>query len=845
MISSKDPVDWTVDEVVQFICHEEPGEWSHNLPRPDLQALEIALRDNFISGPAFLKLTYAMVKDLGVSVIAHCQYVLAASESLQQLSLELRSTQQQQPRPEAPAASANSTALLDEPSEALAPKKTPRRMESTLVTRPRMPSLPEARSLEEQLGSKPAFGQEDFFDNLLRTYPANENEDDDLVPLLGESGSEGKYDSETYEELEEDEVRGPPEASDDPSASGLLNSPKQLTVNEFNATIDAYIADHQTYFTTTRLPKEEHKAFDLWTRGQQRLERTDSFLKRYAHLEKRLRELRTALGVAEHTSRSSLLKACACLDQTLSEMCLNRWQVSILKKVDPPPKVTRPPRIPRVAKVKETSDGEETLSSDSDSIRDSDFIDESEDGLEDEDEEDEVMADSESEQSDGNSSVEFMYEIRKDEIPKDEIPKDEIPKDEIPKDEIPTDGIRKDEGPQDEQKLRPRAHLLHGPFRDTSSPDEDLGHLYFEDENYSRPAAKKRRLEVETPSADTPSIKEPGDRLALTCVKDSEAEKAFAILTTAHSMAWEDIERSGYLPYLVAKALSHEPKQAALRLLNFLEDYVDDVFQDFTREGLQAMSEEKLALHGWQPDNAHSIMLMANLFISWANITRPPDGAMPENRFKTALALAEEDENDEFAAFFNCLKSLAKGYMLWAFSPSQVQSNEKETAVQPNEEEAAVQLNEEEAAVQPNEEEAAVQPNEEEAAVQPNEEEATFQPNEEEATPRHPPTKRKRATARNVTLVQREAQKRQDSQEEAKKAMQELQLSHRDVDSEAIGHPVTFQDPVIYLDPHIGERVKPHQLRGIQFMFREIVRNERPEGCLLAHTMGLGKTMQA
>jgi SNF2 family DNA or RNA helicase len=55
---------------------------------------------------------------------------------------------------------------------------------------------------------------------------------------------------------------------------------------------------------------------------------------------------------------------------------------------------------------------------------------------------------------------------------------------------------------------------------------------------------------------------------------------------------------------------------------------------------------------------------------------------------------------------------------------------------------------------------------------------------------------------------------------------------------------VSFGNPVIYLDPHIGRRVKPHQLNGIQFMWRELIQDEKREGCLLAHTMGLGKTMQ-
>jgi hypothetical protein len=55
------------------------------------------------------------------------------------------------------------------------------------------------------------------------------------------------------------------------------------------------------------------------------------------------------------------------------------------------------------------------------------------------------------------------------------------------------------------------------------------------------------------------------------------------------------------------------------------------------------------------------------------------------------------------------------------------------------------------------------------------------------------------------------------------------------------------EDP-IYLNHHIAEHIQQHQIEGLQFMWREVVVNsldgEDVQGCLLAHTMGLGKTMQ-
>ncbi|KAK4697214.1 hypothetical protein P7C71_g825, partial [Lecanoromycetidae sp. Uapishka_2] len=50
----------------------------------------------------------------------------------------------------------------------------------------------------------------------------------------------------------------------------------------------------------------------------------------------------------------------------------------------------------------------------------------------------------------------------------------------------------------------------------------------------------------------------------------------------------------------------------------------------------------------------------------------------------------------------------------------------------------------------------------------------------------------------------------------------------------------------IFLNPRFGNgaRIKPHQEEGLRFLWREIAVNAGLEGCLLAQTMGLGKTMQ-
>ncbi|KAL4966800.1 putative SNF2 family helicase/ATPase [Aspergillus stella-maris] len=109
-----------------------------------------------------------------------------------------------------------------------------------------------------------------------------------------------------------------------------------------------------------------------------------------------------------------------------------------------------------------------------------------------------------------------------------------------------------------------------------------------------------------------------------------------------------------------------------------------------------------------------------------------------------------------------------------------------------------------------------------------------------------PHRKRKREVkeSQQAKINQENAQTRMARQAKQKKKL-EKRLEIMGVSNDNFSHQaVSFKDPVIYLNSHIGRRVKPHQLDGIQFMWRELIEDKNGEGCLLAHTMGLGKTMQ-
>uniref|UniRef100_A0A1A8MGB1 RAD54-like 2 n=2 Tax=Nothobranchius pienaari TaxID=704102 RepID=A0A1A8MGB1_9TELE len=63
-----------------------------------------------------------------------------------------------------------------------------------------------------------------------------------------------------------------------------------------------------------------------------------------------------------------------------------------------------------------------------------------------------------------------------------------------------------------------------------------------------------------------------------------------------------------------------------------------------------------------------------------------------------------------------------------------------------------------------------------------------------------------------------------------------------------LNHPAAEKD--IYLSPQLARAVKPHQIGGIRFLYDNLVEslelfdNSSGLGCILAHSMGLGKTLQ-
>lgn len=662
-------------------------------------------------------------------------------------------------------------------------EKAPRRLQPTLISG----AIPRSSPDPSESDSPPPFptlpegsGSKSFFDYLLQRYPPNEDVEDAL-PIFGESGSEFEYDSETRQEIE-DEMRGAP-------------GPLELAEEEFNAIVDEHIADRETLFMTTRLPKQQHKAFAIWSEGNNNPDVIENYSQELEYFEQRLRAEREALAGAHHSTRRDLLDACPCMNITISAICLKKWQLSIVKQNEAPKKIAPPPRDTKAAKARVHANGDESLDSDSGSDSGSVWMDE-----------------------------------------------DEEEKRDDPEIDAGPDHLQERAGPgklseteecvisPDESRKRSSSAFRNGPFRDSSSSDESLDQFMIDEHEHVELATKRRRMKGTNPDETDlassaiplqglmpgqdlplPSTEGPADVEMETRIDTAnrpqyrthqslnpnsgdidENDDALNAFVEVSSIMWESIEQNGDRFYLLAKALSCLTKSRAEQFSKFLAESLPFIYQDIARDALIAISEDESAIEAMNPEQSHLAMLLATLFISWVNKLRIPDEAIPTEQVKIALAVVTEDTGEDgFTPFWDSLNDLLEGYLRWHSLPREVQSKKKK--IEPRRQRRTMKL-----------------------------------------------------ISKRITMnrAQEEGQQRQDLQDAAKRALLDSRLTEGIAFSNITDYPVSFRDPIIYLDPHISKFIKNHQLLGIQFLFREIAENKEPEGCLLAHTMGLGKTMQ-
>lgn len=891
-----DPADWDVDAVVNFLCRGT-AVWSQatNAPRPDPSMLETGLRDNLVTGSVLLNHVNneTLRVDLGLKPLGYRSNLLTAIDYLQQRSPKYQDSKKfaddlhqpvrehatptfsQSPasRPSASAPGLHGTNNKSPlPSTSFDPPSFPTRDTTPAPARPqqgprrivpqKIAEINQPDQGLDSLNSMPYEGtglshnkpnhdqgpssaddsqkqnlslvQKENLDHrfleeyLLEKYPP-ERDDENALPAYGDSGSEGQYDEDTWEEI----VHEHPE---------FTSKFARLPDDQYDSVLSGFISQHEEWWRQNQLPKETRKARRRWIKSRNH-DSVDSEKKsgnrQLTLLERRLQTLRKTIGEVDHHSVDGLKKACGSLENTISDICRYKYTLSVLDQKECPPDVPRASRVQGTKKPTSQSEEEETLSSETPESSSeqpiSDFIvEESDDAEVYVSESDEPVVSSERHlsaashgaprslaSSSSSSSNEDSEPIRSTEKRRrvsegalvrlatfDDENVESVDLTGDTPDSMNTDAVYEIATPPVnpvhsqvstnsdlDDKMRIETPLLNQlsivNTRSSMSPAPDLGsNLLLK----SPPVARKTVAISHTPAASKTVPVSKRD------VSDQPRSTNYAKeLGRVAGLDWHEIhDQIGIL----AKSVASLPSDEFAKFSKFLSGFFESSHRGLVQEALLSFIDENWELHSDQ-DEKEFASRMAALFISWVNCVSLKEKGLDPQHAENALTKIDPD-SPEFAHFHRTLK----GFIL-AYKPGQLTTIPGKEVI-----------------------------------------EIFTDTSSDVTTPSDAldlqTKKRKRhvAVKQETRNTQRRAQARQEEQDKAREALLKSREFMGISNSDPTNQAVTFKDPIIYLDPHIGAQVKPHQLKGIQFMWRELIEDETGTGCLLAHTMGLGKTMQ-
>ncbi|KIW20389.1 hypothetical protein PV08_00964 [Exophiala spinifera] len=712
------------------------------------------------------------------------------------------------------------------------------------------------------------------FDYLLEKYPVEDS--DRVLPVYGDSSDEGELDEETWAEIEAEQLE-------------KNKATKALTADEVSAVIDEGISEIRQDWRDTKLPKIQLKAYRIWmdaARRKQRLQKLNYLKHEKERFDKMIKKIIKAMMDDIWHNANEVKKQCQSLEASVhqqEEFCHYETMLSQDTAPERPTKRALKAVRPRQQPVLE--DGEELINSDSEP-----FSEIEEDFLVD----DSSEAGSIHHEPEAESWTPVIPKVTRDEFNAtelmhnaDHIDSDKRPSLEADKIMDTTDAQANDADIEtsDDEVITParRKHLIqHSTPRTTnpnnvlrippdpsSSTDDDS-----EDDNaasnrpsrlsqtsarrqgrrkseyvdltFSSPERGSNQSAVEDStdfSVHTPELnplpkteplgaskKEKSGSPSLTQTMhrlfddDSALPPVQDVERMRHDIEWKHLERLADeckpdRRRALAKALYELDRDVISKLKKFLETLTVHSRQSVLVNGLLELGGDDHEIQGvkarYQP-SAHTLILLYITFVCG------------QNMFESASNLTERSRNEAYndidktsKHFFELLSTFI---VLFEKDDQQQQSSLEGTKKRKRHQiDSPVELVDD----------------------------SDFPPTDtstdqlELVIPgsAHKKRKRKVEESQEAKTLQKSDQLRIQEQEQRRQKMAE-KFAQMTAEGQPILAPINTTEPYIHLHPHIAQRVKPHQLNGIQFMWREIIDDPKHQGCILAHTMGLGKTMQ-
>jgi hypothetical protein len=645
------------------------------------------------------------------------------------------------------------------------------------------------------------------YDYLLQKYPVKED-GEDSYPLFGDSGSEGEYDSDTWREIEDEKEQA------------VVRPPRFLSAQEVDSTIDQCIRNYEEKWRTKHLPKLELEAHKLWLdaiRNRCRNSRIKIMLDGIERLNSRLRKIRKELHGHEWMQRVHLENQCESMERTVFELEDQKRRIAILELPRCPPKPSLEPRVaakPRKRIIRSPLE-EESLGSDSDIGSLGDFI------------EDDMDLDVD---TDPSTDIAPSIEHHVDTQAVVDIPNtttdfntsgdsnDHRPQRESTRKVTPNKEVVNEDHPDSENAVSQRRcgfYYSSGSDSDGYSPQPTLNAVGQDVEVIDLTMSPKSKSDVPSKIGMRPLKTKSrtsviDDDVMMVVIPSSQKSESFKTdakcdpeSTPANSGKFKDIKKVNFPPArppsrigLLEMMIEGLPEKTRWAMIDNVPTYSEKRLKHAVTKAMGVLYKDKRHVPGMNDDESDLVMRVAVLYIAWVNLRQFNTSGIAKTSIKKTFDNIENRESDSsvnFTEYVSQLLQLLDQYNSKPTSPSTGDSDDDQLV----------------------------------------------------SSSRSPHKKKRRLKEdQAVKSGQVAAKQRVEHQEQQRRILEQrlerVGVSNNDPEHQA----VSFEQPTIFLHPHIGRRVKSHQLSGIQFMWRELIQNEKRDGCLLAHTMGLGKTMQ-
>ncbi|MCJ1404505.1 hypothetical protein MMC11_007731 [Xylographa trunciseda] len=713
---------------------------------------------------------------------------------------------------------------------------------------------------------------------------------DDVLPLYGDSGSDGELDIDTWQEIEQEEAK---EGRSLERQVGLSKN-KHLSNREVSDAIERAIDRIVSEWKTKRLPVLDGKAWRLWARSRRdksKRSQIENCTRNIANLEHRLQVIRDRI-VNEHWSKvERVMKQCQSAHRTVFDRELEKWKVSILELRSPPHK---PVQSENKHVVKQPESMPESLGEDEEDLEtDKSGVESSDDGLddfivdEDQGSDDERLlqqsprgSQSTSEDVDmlsrdltplvvneKNGGVSTPSRLRQKSSPAVVTPSSEF----VPLDNFAeSSDIASDDGnlPSSSpivldvvasQTNLPKNIATRVSVNEPTTPSNiiDLTQLSDPPEP-STPQVKEEKYRIHTPPLDdrnpfhrarrAPTVfRTPPTPSNIINMESDDSPMADEALSTDDSPPTP--MKKGKLPFSPVKEMLPDlqdtdgiakldcallvERQDRKRLLTWIIAHTSAAKRKDTLSATSISTSVDIQWDIWSALRAikghakklrradissEAFMQIAAWYISW-HMCRvySEEYGFPQRHVTETI-----ESEAGFEEFYN-------------FIVERLDTIELNAEKQKEEKRKAEAKNKPMSSENPGSK----------LSSQKRQKRIDDEP---EVSNRTSHKKRKYTVPESQAGLQMRSSNQQRFQERLRRQAQlQSQLTKMGASSE---DPTTMivngkvGEESIVINQEIGTRIQPHQLEGIQFMWSEIVTNDQVQGCLLAHSMGLGKTMQ-